>query len=531
MALAPFFEKAALAASSILHGVDRDAFAALLEQECVAIAWGDNAAQSHEGRVTLELLTNLLSRLYPRVAFVAEGSEALGMRDQLEALAREINPQIEITNGAESVTRAIGVGSNPPLLGNNLIFLGSNGWALNVSTTQPCASGDTANPFGAAAAACVGAANLFRAVFQASLPEPALDLDLSVSVLDLTPDKDLPNVPLADVALTETFLVGAGAVGEAALWVLRRAPTVHGQLDVVEPELVELSNLQRYTLTRMADVGQKKTDVVKEAFASPTSLGQQPTDLHISTTEGIWGDFLASRPLPWGLRRVLVAVDSAEDRIAVQASLPHRVFNAWTQAGDLGVSTHDFLGEGACLACLYWPTGATKSEDQLVAEAIGLPQELMEIRRLLYTGEPIGEPLIGRIAEALQIPIADLLRYANLPLGAFYVEVCGGVLLRLGGQMPSAVEVPMAFQSALAGVLLAAAAVADAAGIASHPVGTKVVWDVLRPLRGTPLVPLAKASRCICRDADYIAIAKSRWGSPSEKNVKAGVDRFEVAYQ
>src|SRR5205823_3332138 len=165
-----------------------------------------------------------------------------------------------------------------------------------------------------------------------------------------------------------------------------------------------------------------------------------------------WGQYLASLRGPWTLERVAVALDSAADRCAVQAALPRQVLNAWTQPGDLGVSWHDFLGVGACLACLYMPSGAVPNEDQLVADAIGLPDQLLPVRELLYRGTPVGEEWVRRIAAALSIPPEALLPFADRPLRAFYSEVvCGGVILRLGGHNgPGQAEVPMAFQSALA---------------------------------------------------------------------------------
>ena len=55
----------------------------------------------------------------------------------------------------------------------------------------------------------------------------------------------------------------------------------------------------------------------------------------------------------------LVALDSPEARIAVQASLPGPLYNAWTHPADVGWSRHERFGEDPCLACLYWPDEAT----------------------------------------------------------------------------------------------------------------------------------------------------------------------------
>jgi hypothetical protein len=285
-------------------------------------------------------------------------------------------------------------------------------------------------------------------------------------------------------------------------------------LHVIDRETVDSTNPQRYVLTTPADTGVSKVGVAERSF---TAIGSA---LEVRPYALKWGHYLAGLDPPWNLDLVAVALDSAEDRIAVQAALPRRVLNAWTQAGDLGISRHDLLGDRACLACLYLPEPASRNEDQLVAEAIGLPERLMEVRTLLYTGAPVGEETIRHIAAALAVPEEPLLSYAGRPLRDFYSEaICGGVVLRLqgGGDRRGGTEVPMAFQSALAGVLLAVALVGEAAGLPA-PVGTKVVIDLLRPLGQHLAVPVAKhpSGRCICQDQDFKAVFRRRHANAPE---------------
>jgi hypothetical protein len=80
---------------------------------------------------------------------------------------------------------------------------------------------------------------------------------------------------------------------------------------------------------------------------------------------------------------------SRRDRIAAQASLPRIAFNSWTQPGDLGVSVHPRFGDdGACIRCLYTGDGPVQNEDELVAQALHVPERQMEIWALLATGAP-----------------------------------------------------------------------------------------------------------------------------------------------
>jgi hypothetical protein len=510
--LAPFFDKAALAAATVLRGFDREQFAAALNEHPVALCFGENAVGTAEGRVCLELATNLIARLFPRFALVSHGDAARAHAAGLEALARAINPEIGIVPAADAAACMV-VGETHCDLAVPRVHVGSDGWIVRVSAEEPLGCGTTENPFAAAAAACFGTANLFRLAFGAQLPSAHLDRGFAMSVLDLDPTAARPaNPAFGGVCLGDTHLVGAGAIGNAALWVLGRAPGLEGVLHVIDGERLDLGNLQRYVLSSIADVGQWKVALAEREFS------RRAGGLRVRGEPLTWGEYLATLAEPWHLERVAVALDSAADRIAVQASLPARVLNAWTQAGDLGVSRHSFVGMQACLACLYLPEARTRNDDQVVADAIGLAGQERRVRDLLYTGRPVGEDLIREIAGALGVPADPLLIFADRPLRAFYTEaLCGGVVLRLqtAAARTAVTEVPMAFQSALAGVLLAASIVGDAAGLAA-PAGTKAVINLLRPLGEHLTVPVAKhpSGRCLCQDPEYLdAYARRHLGN------------------
>ena len=185
--------------------------------------------------------------------------------------------------------------------------------------------------------------------------------------------------------------------------------------------------------------------------------------------------------------------------------MPRRVANAWTQPGDLGVSSHDFL-EGACVTCLYLPDGEQKNEDQIIAESFGVPNRLMQVRTLLYQNEGAPMDLLVAIATARDLPLAKLLPFEGRPLRALYTEgFCGGAVIPLGapGRPANDVHVPLAHQSALAGVLLAAAGVRM--GLSGRVDSVVTQYDVLKPQERFQVSPAPKhaGERCICQDADY----------------------------
>lgn len=207
----------------------------------------------------------------------------------------------------------------------------------------------------------------------------------------------------------------------------------------------------------------------------------------------------------------MVAVDSAEARREVQSSLPGWISNGWTQTGDLGVSQHSFHG-GACLACLYLPHSTSTSEDEVVARALKIPEQLMLVRDLLYRGMPAPESILELIAERLGIDPDHMADYAQRPLRTLYVEgICGGALVPAGIATPQ-MHVPLAHQSALAGVLLAARFARRMTGVI--PTSTLVTRvDVRRDVSEFPHQAAGKDPRgiCICQDQDYINAYLELW--------------------
>jgi hypothetical protein len=511
MAIANFFEKASVAASQALRGLDYDDLVNLLEQRIVGIAFDEQACTTVEGWWTTELLANLLARFYPRLSFFPQDSSAAMRIGELIELALAINPKIEIVESEVEPDAVAVVGSRATSLKCPQIYVGSKNWTVSVSSFRPVGSSTFANPFSAGAAACFGAANIFRTIFsdKLGLADNAESFELSLRTFKFESDNSL-NLPSSSVAIEECFLVGNGAIGNGAVWSLSKFPEFHGQLHLIDDESIDLSNLQRYVLATQSDVGVYKVDLAKKQFRPDSAVYPNQCD---------WSEFLDRRN-DWSLNTVLTAVDTREDRIAIQASVPRLILNAWTQTGDLGISRHRFTGKDGCLACLYFPVEGEKNLDQQIAEAIGLPNQLMEIRTLLYSGKSIGRDLLFRAATAMRVPPEDLLPFENEPLVKFYSSaICGGLVLRLGGALHDSnreLDVPLAFQSALAGILLAAELVMDSVADLSEERTTTTRIDLLRPTKGTVVLnyPVAKSARgnCICQDADFIAAYNSKFG-------------------
>lgn len=517
MALAPFFDKIIQSASNLLTGFDLATFEAHMTAQRVAVAF-DNA-DAREARVALELAVDLLARLYPAVDIIplgADPSQTLVASEMLEMI-RAINPRIEgSTSFSAATTASLVVGSLPaPWCGMTpTVYIGSDGWVAKVSSEHPVGSGVSANPFGAGAAATVGAANIFRTTFGAQLRRGELDRDLAFSLIDYDPRSATPcNPVLPDlIDLGETFLVGVGAVGHAAVWAWSRTPGLRGRLRLIDDETYDDTNPQRYVSTLVTDVPKLKADHAAMLLNAGLSA-----DLAVIPHPCTWDEYLAERG-NYDLDRVTLALDSAGDRIFAQASLPRVIINSWTQADNLGVSRHDFQ-RTACVACLYLPTEETPDLDDLVAGTLNFVGNdgLRLVREYLDTDRPLDRVMLARIAQQTGLPQDALLAYDGAPLLAVYHRAaCAGVILQLGGHLGAGtqpMEVPMAFQSALAGIMLAAETVIDATGLRSQELPVRTEVDLLRPITGTLCTPESKhpSGRCICQDSDFVATHQAKY--------------------
>ena len=139
MALAAFFDKAALSAATSLRGFNRAAFEAKLNAVNIGIVFDADADMDPEQVVGLELLVNLLARLYPTLSLIC--SDSAPVLERLRTVALGINPEIEIQAGCEGVTMAVATNDSSQLgciRGKvPIVYIGASGWIAKVNTVAP----------------------------------------------------------------------------------------------------------------------------------------------------------------------------------------------------------------------------------------------------------------------------------------------------------------------------------------------------------------------------------------------------------
>src|SRR5205807_4626296 len=72
--------------------------------------------------------------------------------------------------------------------------------------------------------------------------------------------RQLGGLPSLSTMRSDTVLVGAGAVGHGVIWALSRLRS-RPKLTVIDPEDLDLGNLQRYVMALRRDVGRPKVDI------------------------------------------------------------------------------------------------------------------------------------------------------------------------------------------------------------------------------------------------------------------------------
>lgn len=500
MAIARFFERTYAAVGGALS-ISRDALERTLASRSVGLVCGPEVEGDANAQWTAEIAVALLARLYPRLFLAMPRA----LEDRLAAIATAINPVIDLVSGSE-VETAVVVGQPERAVPSNAIFPGAQGWVVHVRAT-PVPVGGPANPYAAGAAGCVAVGEVFRRVFRASVRPWVEPRDLTLSLLDYGPDAGA-SLPVPDVDLGEIAFFGLGAVANGALWALGRHRTARGVAWLVDAEDVDLSNLQRYLLAVDRDEGRSKPELASTALVA-TGIEARSRKL---TLERFADAYPAGFPIP----TVCVSTDDVPARRFTQALLPKLVINGFTGDRSLGASWHRFSDDAACLACLYHPDRAGKDHTQIVGERLGLGRH--RAGYLWVTGTPLEDSDLVVISAHLGASLADLGPWRGRPLQDLYSDVvCGAIALDVRG-IGRAETVPLAHQSALAGVLAAAEIVKR-----SHPElealsqpERLVSWeDVLRPPPppGRWMHPRPRAPGCFCSDRDYQAAYRRKWGA------------------
>lgn len=186
----------------------------------------------------------------------------------------------------------------------------------------------------------------------------------------------------------KVFIAGAGGLGTIVAFYLTAAGV--GKIRIVDPDRVELSNLNRQVLYWEKDIGRRKVELAKERLGSLNS-GVQIEGFQETVTEDNVYDLLN------GCDLMIDGLDNFPARfllnkVAIEKNIP--LFHGAVY-GFEGRAMTIIPGETACLRCLYPETPSSRKNPVIgvTPAVIGGIQAAEAIKYVLK----VGELLSGRL--------------------------------------------------------------------------------------------------------------------------------------
>jgi hypothetical protein len=429
-----------------------------------------------------------LVRVFPRLGAV----EAMG-KEHLRRAIEWAGTDAVVDEGPPDLTIVVGDIAGHPT--SPAIFAGADGWRVyqSITTAQPTG----ALGLGAPAAGCLAVLAAFERIF-ADWIEGDCELpgEIAWSLFDWSADGDDPGPPIDTIDLGQLVWDGTGAVAHGAFWGISCLERVTGSLTLVDPDPHGLRSVERYAGARKQWQGTSKTNALRDHLAvvhPHLDIASEPTDLNR------WYD--TNRP-ECDVPLLVTTPDSKEARRHAAMKLPRTAVNGWAEGFEMGVEAFT-MADGRCLGCAY------PNDAEAVGEVhvIHLETELdpWRVQDLLDTADPLRPDEAARIAAKYQLSAEGLI---GKPLRSVRQHLCAVGSLRPPDGQP-AIEVPLGFVSAIAGIALLAEIVRLRLGLST---GRRWQWDARRVPTSLNAWPVGRTPNCfVCADDDFREIYDERY--------------------
>ena len=232
------------------------------------------------------------------------------------------------------------------------------------------------------------------------------------------------------------YLVGAGAVGQAAIASLAACPSIGGYATLIDDEEVDETNRNRYALAHSGNLGMKKVRIAAEAMARE--------NFQTVPYPGRWEAYVQGLNRPqqradvkalekqYRFQRILSCVDKNGPRHSIQNVWPKLILGGSTLECGILVQAYDLRTEGNVLKCsnpieqdggtiedetARWKQ-MTPSQRRQIAEQKGLDFQAIEAY--------LNDPKCGQLGEQ---EIAKFALDPRQDWSVGFVSVAAGVLL------------------------------------------------------------------------------------------------------
>lgn len=360
--LLEFYSRTALFAKNVLgDAVETDKYLERLRNTKIAITGSREILNSFNGQHMMIMSVNLLSRFCMNIDIIMPSDIKTMIENplatnrslsfELAKLGKGINPFNEI-RVMEFTTKhydgVISIGDCSNDIGRTVI-INSDGWVSYVNTENnpmPWTS-ENYNPIGAYVASCIGVAELFKILFArlkqklpyryvGSLVFSAFDYGFMHSPL-INPC--LPKI----VSLETIHFVSMGAINSGVLYALCAVPGIRGNVVIIEPQKLDISNLNRYAFSLAKDAVEQasKIEAAVRFIGSRLTVSRTFNESYKTVAKDIG-------PIDFAV----VGVDNVEGRWDVQSNHPKNIICGGTVKDSIRISTHAPAGQGACLKCI-----------------------------------------------------------------------------------------------------------------------------------------------------------------------------------
>ena len=451
-------------------------------------------------QIMLEISTNILAKIFPNIEIDVEDVPAKHLNTSKNLYSHLIKTKNEAYkwNQAKGETQNyiyLVVGNKK--VSEKAIYIDANGWLAYVGNKPSnIEKKDIRIPIGSVASACLGAAEIFKLIFNKKIKK---DFNLIENIIFNTLTykfDDETNIPVDQLNLDRVALFGSGSVGSSLLYTLGFMPNVSGTIDIVDRDPnIDINNMQRYSYLTLSDL--EKNQSLSKARWAANKIDSDLENLKVNywdKSQGTVSNYLNSRPLKPRIKLAISAVDNINARIEIADCLAERTINAGTGDVTLTITRHGFSDGKACLACDYISNIPSRNWYQKVSRETGL--SVGRVAQLLQGGEVLVEDDIKIMINKRFIEKEKKDKLLNTDLNSIVNrKLYSSVSIDNKNSTESSVTAP--FVSTMSGALLTGEMIKEIAGLQGNWKKNKFRMDMLIGNSLSTSVPKA-GIKCLC---------------------------------
>lgn len=391
----------------------------------------------------------------------------------------------------------------------NPLYLSSNGWSIYLSRRKPCPwKTFTRNPLSAIYIAALAVGEVFKILIKDYVSVEIMDDFIYDFITHGKTEQPVIDPLLPSYLNINLTLIGCGALGQAIAFALDQFE-LRGKITLIDPDIIDESNKQRYLLAFNENIGSNKAKFLSMYLLNNknnllTALEfLHPYEISITLQESLFN-----------MENVFISVDNKRTRVNLQAALPKIIWNIWTDTSErilrYGIGKHDFTNESQCLACAYYPKVDVPNQMELNASLLGKSQE--EINRRMEQNDIITKEDLNYLMNNFTIPPDQLNRIQNLvgrPFSNIFHGECGIYNVKLFEKHE---PTPATHVSVMAGVYSVIQFLLNELEIKNgHLIESVAEFNAFAYPNEDCFIKKKRHPNCICNDPIYQEVFKNKW--------------------